>query len=132
MMKKDFDFDAIGKRMPFRTPEGFFERMQAETLKRAEEERRKRKMFRIRMGVSVFLSVAAMICGIVFFLKPSMEVPSQGSVSNGWMAQMIDDTDIMDLYIRELTDEELENWIEFSENDIFYELTTENLNEDED
>ena len=51
-MKKDFDFDAIGKRMPFRTPEGFFERMQAETLKRAEEERRKRKMFRIRMGVS--------------------------------------------------------------------------------
>ncbi|MBR5541054.1 MAG: hypothetical protein IKU64_01650 [Bacteroides sp.] len=131
-MKKDFDFDAIGKRMPFRTPEGFFERMQAETLKRAEEERRKRKMFRIRMGVSVFLSVAAMICGIVFFLKPSMEVPSQGSVSNGWMAQMIDDTDIMDLYIRELTDEELENWIEFSENDIFYELTTENLNEDED
>ena len=61
-----------------------------------------------------------------------MEVPSQGSVSNGWMAQMIDDTDIMDLYIRELTDEELENWIEFSENDIFYELTTENLNEDED
>ena len=131
-MKKDFDYDAIGKRMPFRTPEGFFERMQAETLKRAEEERRKRKMFRIRMGVSVFLSVAAMICGIVFFLKPSMEVPSQGSVSNGWMAQMIDDTDIMDLYIRELTDEELENWIEFSENDIFYELTTENLNEDED
>lgn len=132
MMKKDFDFDVIGKRMPFRTPEGFFERMQAETLKRAEEEKRKRKMYRIRMGVSVFLSVAALISGIVFFLAPSMEVPSQSSVSNRWMAQMINDTDAMDLYIRELTDEELENWIEFSENDIFYELTTENLNDDED
>ena len=131
-MKKDFDFDVIGKRMPFRTPEGFFERMQAETLKRAEEEKRKRKMYRIRMGVSVFLSVAALISGIVFFLAPSMEVPSQSSVSNRWMAQMINDTDAMDLYIRELTDEELENWIEFSENDIFYELTTENLNDDED
>ena len=24
-MKKDFDFDDIGKRTPYRTPEGFFE-----------------------------------------------------------------------------------------------------------
>ena len=40
-MNKDFDFNEIGKRTPFRTPEGFFERMQAETLKRAAEEKRK-------------------------------------------------------------------------------------------
>ena len=31
-----------------------------------------------------------------------------------------------------LSDEELEEWMEFSENDIYYELTTQNLNEDED
>jgi hypothetical protein len=49
-----------------------------------------------------------------------------------WMAQMTDDTDEMDLYLQDLSDEELEEWVEFSENDIFYELTTENLNEDED
>ena len=29
-MNKEFDFKEIGKRTPFRTPEGFFERMQAE------------------------------------------------------------------------------------------------------
>ena len=37
-MDKDFDFDKIGKKTPFRTPEGFFERMQAETMRRVEEE----------------------------------------------------------------------------------------------
>ena len=45
---------------------------------------------------------------------------------------MTDDTDAMDLYLQDLSDEELEEWVEFSENDIFIELTTENLNEDED
>jgi len=39
----------------------------------------------------------------------------------------------MDVYLQGLSDEELEEWVEFSENDIYYELTTtENLNEDED
>ena len=41
VMDKDFDFDKIGKKTPFRTPEGFFERMQAETMRRVEEEKRK-------------------------------------------------------------------------------------------
>jgi hypothetical protein len=55
--------------------------------------------------------------------------PSGG---NEWVAQLSDDTDALDLYLQYLSDEELENWVEFSENDIFYELTTQNLNEDED
>ena len=45
---------------------------------------------------------------------------------------MTGDTDAMDLYLLGISDEELEEWVEFSENDIYYELTTENLNEDED
>ena len=45
---------------------------------------------------------------------------------------MSEGADPLDLYIQDLTDEELEEWIEFSENDVYYELTTENLNEDED
>jgi hypothetical protein len=48
-----------------------------------------------------------------------------------WRAQLSPGEDAMDFYIQHLTDEELEHWMEFSENDIFYELTTQNLNEDE-
>ena len=130
-MEKDFDFNSIGKRTPFRTPEGFFERMQAETMKRVAEEKRKKKLYRLKWGVSVVLAIAAMVCGIVFFPSVPTEVVYPTN-TNEWVAQMTGDTDAMDLYLRDISDEELEEWVEFSENDIYYELTTENLNEDED
>ena len=130
-MEKEFDFNAIGKRPPFRTPEGFFQRMQAETMKRVEEEKRRKKLYRLKWGVSMALAIAAMVCGFIFFpATPSDEI--EPSAENEWLAQLSDDTDAMDLYLQHLSDEELEEWMEFSENDIFYELTTQNLNENED
>lgn len=126
-MKKDFDFNEIGKRTPFRTPEGFFERMQAETLKRAAEEKRPKKLFRLKWGISAALAAAAMICGFLFYPSPTTTTTEQVA-STEWLAQS---TDAVDLYVQGLSDEELEDWIDFSENDIFYELTTENLNNDE-
>ena len=113
-MEKDFDFNTIGKRTPFRTPEGFFEHTQADILKRAEKERKMQRLSRIRIGVSAALAAAAMVCGVVFSFE------------------RVTATDVMDLYVRNLTEAELQEWIEFSENDIYYELTTENLNENED
>ena len=129
-MNKEFDFNEVGKRMPFRTPEGFFERMQAETLKRVAEEKRKKKLYRLKVGVSVALAMAAMICGFLF-LPVSQPEKTEQATTVDWMAQLSPGEDAMDLYIQHLTDEELEHWMEFSENDIFYELTTQNLNEDE-
>ena len=58
-MSKDFNFEEIGKRTPFRTPEGFFERMQAETLKRAAEEKRRKKLFRLRVGFSAAMAFSS-------------------------------------------------------------------------
>lgn len=128
-MNKDFDFNEIGKCTPFRTPEGFFEKMQAETLKRVAEEKRKTKLYRLKWGVSLALATAAMLCGFLFL--PSTQSPdTRQPSSTNWVAQTYG-SDEMDLYVQELTDEELEEWIEFSENDIFYEVTTTNLDEDE-
>ena len=39
-MDKEFDFNEIGKRMPYRVPETFFEDVQANVLKRAGEEKK--------------------------------------------------------------------------------------------
>ena len=130
-MEKEFDFNSIGKRTPFRTPEGFFERMQDETMRRVVEEKRKKKLYRLKWGISVALAVAAMVCGFIFFPSAPTEVAYPTNTSE-WVAQMTGDMDAMDLYLRDISDEELEEWVEFSENDIYYELTTENLNEDED
>jgi len=127
-MEKEFDFNEIGKRTPFRTPEGFFENAKANILNRADEECRRRKHSRIRIGISVALAIAAMVCGIVFFPEAPREIPVQIH-STEWVAHNA--ADVVDLYVRGLTDEELQEWIEFSENDIYYELTTENLNGNE-
>ena len=40
-MDKDFDFDNIGKRTPYRTPDNFFEETQRKILERTVDEQRK-------------------------------------------------------------------------------------------
>ena len=38
-MEKEFDFKNIGKRMPYRTPDGFFGKMQKQVLERTQADR---------------------------------------------------------------------------------------------
>ena len=59
-MSKDFDFNEIGKRMPYRVPDAFFENVQANVLKRAGEEKKRLRIHRLRWRASVALAIAAM------------------------------------------------------------------------
>ena len=52
-MKKDFDFDDIGKRTPYRTPDGFFEDVQQKVMERAGVKQHSSRMGRISV-CSVF------------------------------------------------------------------------------
>ena len=123
-MNKDFDFNEVGKRMPFRTPEGFFEKMQAETMVRIKAEKRRKKLYRLKIGITAVLSAAAIWCGVMFFFPTQSSDPVQQGIGNEWLANV---EDPMELYLQQLSDEELEAWIEFSENDIYYELMNENV-----
>ncbi len=123
-MNKDFDFNEVGKRMPFRTPEGFFEKMQAETMVRIKAEKRRKKLYRLNIGITAVLSAAAIWCGVMFFFPTQSSDPVQQGIGNEWLANV---EDPMELYLQQLSDEELEAWIEFSENDIYYELMNENV-----
>ena len=54
-MDKDFDFDNIGKRTPYRTPENFFEEAQHKILERTVgEQRRNRRLKRIIPAVIAY------------------------------------------------------------------------------
>ena len=129
-MNKDFDFNEVGKRMPFRTPEGFFEKMQAETMVRIKAEKRRKKLYRLKIGITAVLSAAAIWCGVMFFFPTQSSAPVQQGIGNEWLANV---EDPMELYLQQMSDEELEAWIEFSENDIYYELMNENVGDyDED
>ena len=43
-MEKEFDFKNIGKQMPYRTPDGFFDRMQEQVSARTKVEKHKKQL----------------------------------------------------------------------------------------
>ena len=65
-MEKEFDFKNIGKRMPYRTPDGFFGKMQKQVLERTQAERFNRQN-RIKLIIGATLAIAAVMLGVLFF-----------------------------------------------------------------
>ena len=112
-MEKEFDFKNIGKRMPYRTPDGFFGKMQKQVLERTQAERFNRQ-HRIK------LIIAAVMLGVLFFpiSQPvAEELPSPSLIVSTDLDSSYSDT--LDRYIESMSDEELAGWVELSENDIF-------------
>ena len=116
-MKKDFDFDDIGKRTPYTTPDGFFEDVQRKVMERTGVKQQRKS--HMKLIISTVVAIAAVLAGILFVpsLRQINDVKSPSSItlavdrSNG--------TDPVDTWIKELSDEELEELVSFSENDIF-------------
>lgn len=70
-MEKDFDFNRIGKRMPYRTPEGFLDEMEANIWKEVQgglPQTYKHKTYRLRI-FATSLAVAASIA-LLFVFSP--------------------------------------------------------------
>lgn len=122
-MDKDFDFDEIGKKVPYRTPEHFFEEMQQEVMQRTYgvqpvPHRPKQRKHRMKVLLSAAIATAAMLAGIVFVLSHDRTDNAVESTSDMLAAEM-GSSEVMDKWICELSDEELEELVNFSENDIF-------------
>lgn len=69
MMKQEFDFDRIGKRMPYTVPHGFFEKMEKETWQAIQEEtkmpssaKRKPKQRAIRLAAGIAAAACIALC----------------------------------------------------------------------
>ena len=69
-MEKEFDFNRIGKRMPYKTPEGFLDEMEANVWREVQGElpkaHHKRKTFRLR-GFARAMTGAASIALLLVF-----------------------------------------------------------------
>ena len=119
-MNKEFDFDDIGKRIPDRTPETFFEHNRREILKHTcGEERHERNRFRVI--VPAILVVAALLVGILF-MPFSHEKSDISDVSSAFILMAgteSGNSEAMDNFIESLSDEELQELAELSETDIF-------------
>ena len=115
-MDKEFDFDDIGKKTPYCTPDNFFEEMQQKVMERTYGG--KRRKHRLQLLFTTARAAAAVLAGRLFI--PSYFQP--GDVTNGtsdMLAIERSNSDPADKWIHELSDEELEELVNFSENDIF-------------
>ncbi len=116
-MKKDFDFDDIGKRTPYTVPDGFFNNVQQKVMARAGVKQRRTPS--ARLAVVAVMGMAALLAGLLFvpsFYRAEVGNPTSAdvlAVESGNSAEQADG------WIRELSDEELEELVSFSENDIF-------------
>lgn len=117
MIESKFDFKNIGKQMPYRTPDYFFEKMQERVMERARSEKRK-KQSRVKLIISATLAAAAVLLGVLSFPVQQIE-----KFPNNVLIVSTDSdysySDAMDQYIVGMSDEELAEWVELSENDIF-------------
>ena len=103
-MNKEFDFDDIGKKTPYRTPDNFFEDMQQKVMERTCGGQRRKH--RLQIMFSTAIAAAAILAGVLF-------VPSYLRTEDAPAGTSVDK------WIHELSDEELEELVNFSENDIF-------------
>lgn len=114
-MNKKFDFEQVGKKTPYITPDHFFEETQKEVLKRTYDVKRKK---RLMMLLFTGLAMTAFLSGLLFV--PSFyENPTKGGVPNEGFTVDGKGNDVSDKWIKELSDEELEELVNFSNNDIF-------------
>lgn len=92
-MKKDFDFDDIGKQTPYSVPDGFFDSMQRNVLKSVKGDSHKHS-FRLKMIVAGVLATAAMLCGVIFFIsRQGGNVPPDGQkLASAAVVRVVKDT----------------------------------------
>lgn len=122
MMEKDFNFEDIGKQTPYRTPEGFFDKMQERIMEQTLKKKDK-KPFRLKLVLTTVLSAAALLAGVLFLASPPSDTNELSS--NSFIVSTNLSTsysEAMDQYVEDMSDEELAEWIEFSENDVFMNL----------
>lgn len=137
-MNKEFDFGDVGKQTPYTTPDNFFEDMQQKVMQRTCEAKPKNRS--IRMVLYSAIAVAAVLVGVLFglpssetkhveqgrinidpelFVSTSFGTEQTVSEKQDWLANKQDEVEPIDRWIQGLSDEELEELVSFSENDIF-------------
>lgn len=118
-MDKDFDFKTIGKHTPYRVPEHFFEDSQRKIWERVDSQRTRKQSRLLKIVVTV-TAIAAVISGWLFvpsFLPVDYPVSDTKALASD---VSLTSADPLDGWIKNLSDEELEEFVNFSENDIFF------------
>ncbi|MDR0510023.1 MAG: hypothetical protein LBH06_02885 [Rikenellaceae bacterium] len=89
-MKTGFEFDQVGKRLPYSVPEGFFEASAERALGRVARERRRRMT--LRTFSSVMVAAAAVATGVFFVTHGSRPaLPEYGAAIDRIVVNLSDE-----------------------------------------
>lgn len=77
-MENDFNFDSVGKRMPYTVPDGFFARMEEKLMAEVREQgRMRRKRARMASVIKKSFLAAAACAAIAFTVHLGLAAPWQ-------------------------------------------------------
>lgn len=107
-MKQDFDFKEIGKQVPYRVPEGFFDELQQNVLSKTTKRTSPRRILLTLLPSG--LAAAAVLAAVIFLPVKTNEVPNES------LSQVFEKNSE---WIEELSDEELTAMDEFGYMDVF-------------
>ena len=97
-----FNFDQVGKRMPYSTPEGFFKEMEANILEQVKDDKpkpvriqpKKRPLMKVIWAAAMAASVAVLLILHIDFAAPHSSLPSQADNE----MQAVDQAYLLDVY----------------------------------
>ena len=107
-MKQEFDLDKIGKKVPYRVPEAFFEEMQKNVMDKVNHPKRCRTIW---LRLSPVIVAAAAVLSAVMFLPRNYEEENVGKIS----LVTVESSD----WIEDMSDEDLQAMDEIAECDVF-------------
>ncbi len=106
-MSKNFNFDNVGKRMPYSTPEGFFDNLEDSVLARVSAETvTKQRRSRLRIIISSIAATAA-VAAIVLMVGIKTQQTAAPSISD------------VDLAFSQLSTDDQEFMLSVYQNDVF-------------
>ena len=80
-MNKEFDFDNIGKQMPYTTPDGFFDHLEEDIWKEVKNDCQKEKPAKMRILMRSMIAVAASIA-LLLVANMNFSKPASASVND--------------------------------------------------
>lgn len=87
-MNNEFDFDKIGKRMPYTVPDGFFAQMEQNVMQELElkaDSKPKSRGSRIRIGIGAITAIAASLM-LLLIVNKQYQAEDEVSINDVEMA----------------------------------------------
>ena len=120
-MEQNYDFNRIGKQMPYTVPDGFFDKLEENVMNEVKAQPVRKKATMIRMAIRAALAIAACIA---LFLVVKKVLPQDQDTAT-------DDFENVELAFNNLSTEDQDYLLEVYQEELFLDNDLNDLNNEE-